>query len=167
MSNHVHLLALPSTPSSLARGVGEAHRRYTLHINKRTAVRGYLFQGHFSSCSMDGDHALAAARYVLLNAVRAGMAERAVDGPWSSAVFHAGMRQSDSLMERNDLLGHCPNVRAWRQLIDSHEEEHLDRVRQATRTGRPLGSQGFDREVKLATGRQIQPKVPGRPKRMK
>jgi len=38
MSNHVHLLALPTTPSGLARGVGEAHRRYPLHINKRMTV---------------------------------------------------------------------------------------------------------------------------------
>ena len=167
MSNHVHLLALPSTPSGLARGVGEAHRRYTLHINKRMTVRGYLFQGRFSSCPMDGDHALAAARYVLLNPVRAGVVERAADWRWSSAAFHVGMRKSDALVERNDLLGHCPNVRAWRQLIESNEDEHLDRVRRATRTGRPLGGQGFDQEVELATGRQIQQKAPGRPKRKK
>jgi len=129
MSNHVHLLALPSTPSGLARGVAEAHRRYTLHINKRMTVRGYLFQGLFSSCPTNGEHALAA--------------------------------------ERNDLLGHCPNVRAWRKLTRSNEEGRLDRIRRATCTGRPLGSQGFNREVKLATGRRIQQKAPGRPKREK
>ena len=34
---------------------------------------------------MDDDHLLACARYVELNPVRAGLATRAEDWPWSSA----------------------------------------------------------------------------------
>jgi putative transposase len=33
MTNHVHLIAVPEGASSLARGVGEAHRRYTRFVN--------------------------------------------------------------------------------------------------------------------------------------
>ncbi len=62
MTNHVQLLIVPSSPHSLARAIGEAHRRYTLPVNKRTNARGYLFQGRFASCPLDEDHGLAAAR---------------------------------------------------------------------------------------------------------
>jgi len=33
MPNHVHLIAVPESESSLARGIGEAHRRYARYIN--------------------------------------------------------------------------------------------------------------------------------------
>jgi len=33
MTNHIHLLVIPSVEDSLRRGIGEAHRLYTRHIN--------------------------------------------------------------------------------------------------------------------------------------
>jgi len=45
MTNHVHVIAVPERADSLARGIGEAHRRYTRGVNRREGVRGYLFQG--------------------------------------------------------------------------------------------------------------------------
>jgi len=33
MPKHGHLIAVPAREESLARGIGEAHRRYTRHIN--------------------------------------------------------------------------------------------------------------------------------------
>ena len=35
MDNHVHLIAVPKTETSLARAIGEAHRRYTLSAPRR------------------------------------------------------------------------------------------------------------------------------------
>src|ERR1700704_2438685 len=35
MPNHVHLIAVPTTPGGLRRAIGEAHRRYTLEVNHR------------------------------------------------------------------------------------------------------------------------------------
>ena len=35
MPNHVHLIAVPETLDGLRRAIGEAHRRYTRHINFR------------------------------------------------------------------------------------------------------------------------------------
>ena len=53
MPNHVHLVALPSTEEALARGIGEARRRYTRRINFAKGCRGHLWQGRFSSYVMD------------------------------------------------------------------------------------------------------------------
>ena len=55
------------------RAIGEAHRRYTRRINFREKWRGYLWQGRFASFVMDEPYLLAAARYVELNPVRAGL----------------------------------------------------------------------------------------------
>jgi putative transposase len=49
MKNHVHLIAVFESEDSLARAIGEAHRRYTRMKNIAAGVRGYLFQGRFSS----------------------------------------------------------------------------------------------------------------------
>lgn len=53
MANHVHFIAAPHNETSLARGFGEAHKRYTRMKNFSDDVRGYLFQGRFGSCVLD------------------------------------------------------------------------------------------------------------------
>jgi putative transposase len=96
MPNHVHLVAVPKTAEALARAVGEAHRRYTRGINFREGWRGHLWQERFFSCVLDGPHALAAARYVERNPVRAGLVKRAWDWPWSSAAGHGACGRADA-----------------------------------------------------------------------
>ena len=53
MTNHTHLIVVPSDAAVLSRAVGEAHRRYTRMKNFSDGVRGYLFQGRFASCVLD------------------------------------------------------------------------------------------------------------------
>jgi len=79
MTNHIHMLAIHEKKDSLARSVGEAHRRYTRMINFREDVRGFLFQGRFLTCPVDtGKYLLAVVRYIEQNPVKAGM----VKNPW-------------------------------------------------------------------------------------
>jgi putative transposase len=66
----------------------EAHRRYTGAIAARFQWTGHLFQGRFGAVVMDEPHLLAAARYVALNPVAAGLVSRPEDWPWSSARAH-------------------------------------------------------------------------------
>jgi hypothetical protein len=49
--------------------------------NVSDGVRGYLFHGRFGSCVLDERHLLAAARYVELNPINAGMVKEAMDYP--------------------------------------------------------------------------------------
>lgn len=85
MPNHVHLILVPSHVDGLRQALGEAHRRYTRRINLREGWRGHLWQERFHSFPMDDAHLVAAARYVELNPVCAGLVQRAADWPWSSA----------------------------------------------------------------------------------
>ena len=74
MPNHVHLIAVPKSEDGLRRAIGKAHRRYTRRVNFREQWRGHLWQGRFASFVLDEPYLLAAARYVELNPVRAGLA---------------------------------------------------------------------------------------------
>ena len=69
MPNHAHLIVVPQTQDGLRRGIGEAHRRYTLAVNTRQRWTGHLWQGRFASVVMDETHLIAAARYIELNPV--------------------------------------------------------------------------------------------------
>ena len=124
MPNHAHLIAVPTTPDGLRRAIGEAHRRYTLEVNRREGWRGHLWQGRFASFVMDDRYTLAAARYVELNPVRAGLVARAGDYPWSSATEGSSGRG-------------CPF------LGQGAEEDVTDQLRKHESTGRPLGSDAF------------------------
>ena len=45
MPNHVHLVAVPRAEDGLRRAIGEAHRRYTRHVNFREAGVGICGRG--------------------------------------------------------------------------------------------------------------------------
>jgi putative transposase len=160
MTNHVHFIAVPKAEQSLARAFGEAHRRYTRMKNFAEGVRGYLFQGRFSSSVLDQHHLLAAVRYVELNPVRAGMAQLAGEYVWSSTRFHLGLLENDPLVVDGNLLGLVTN---WEEFL-CRDDDVTERVKAATRTGRPAAEEAFLDVVEAITGRDMRRKQAGRPK---
>jgi putative transposase len=163
MPNHVHLIAVPRSEDSLRRAVGEAHRRYTRRVNFREKWRGCLWQGRFASFVMDEPHLLAAARYVELNPVRAGLVSKADDWRWSSARSH--------LLGRDDRLVRAAPLAAmigdWRSFLNSAiQEEELRDLREHGRTGCPLGSTDFVARLEQAAGRILRPRKGGRPSKL-
>lgn len=162
MTNHAHFIAVPEEESSLAKAFGEAHRLYTRMKNFRQDVRGYLFQGRFSSCVLDERHLIAAARYVELNPVRAKMVKKAWDYEWSSARFHAGKCVSDPLVTDRTLLG---LVTDWGELLAGDDEEANKILRAGVKIGRPVGNESFLQKIEAITGRDLSKGKPGRPKK--
>jgi putative transposase len=135
MTNHVHLIAIPADEGSLARAIGEAHKRYSRMRNFAEGVRGYLFQGRFGSCVLDEKHLTVAVPYVENNPVRAGMVKRAWEYPWSSARFHTGEQEVDVLVKDRDWLGLAAD---WREFLQGDDLGGEKDLRRATKTGRPL-----------------------------
>ncbi len=158
MPNHVHLILVPETEDGLAVALGEAHRRYTRRINSREGWRGFLWQGRFGSFPLEGDHLLAAARYVELNPVRAKLARGPEDWPWSSARAHLAGRDGGALSVRPLL----DRVGDWRAFLDGGlGAEALDALRRHERTGRPLGSTAFVERLEGMLGRPLKRRKPG------
>ena len=158
MSNHVHLIAVPDAEHSLAKGIGEAHKRCTRMLNFREGWRGFLFQGRFFSCPLEGSYLIAAIRYVLRNPVRAGVAATAWEYPWSSARWMVGHVHEDPLVKGSPLLD---EVGDWRAVLTS-DPEAAEEVRRHTRTGRPLGGDPFLKHVEKVTGCALCLRKPGR-----
>ena len=163
MPNHVHLVAVPEAPEALARALGEAHRRYTRRVNFREGWRGHLWQERFFSCVLDAPHALAAARYIERNPVRAGLVKRAWDWPWSSAAAHVA-GTGDALIRPGGPL--MAEVSDWRRFLTRDEDDATVRaLRLHARTGRPLGAARFLARLERRLGRPLAPGRPGRPRK--
>jgi putative transposase len=109
------------------------HTRYTWEINQREGWRGHLWQGRFASFPMDEAHVHACLRYVELNPVRAGLAARPEEWPWSSARAHLGLA-SDCL---TDIAPGRERIDDWRAFLGAGlDEEDRKAIRAAERTGR-------------------------------
>jgi putative transposase len=66
MTNHVHWVAVPGRPDSLARAFGRAHNDYSRWFNIKNHRAGHLWQNRFFSCPLDPAHLAQAMRYVEL-----------------------------------------------------------------------------------------------------
>jgi putative transposase len=121
MPNHTHLIIVPPTPEALRRAVGEAHRRYTNHINQREGWSGFLWQGRFASFPLDPAHLHSCARYIERNPVRAGIVGAPEDWPHSSARAHL-LRQDDILVRFRPLL---ESIGDWRSYLDIPDSPSL------------------------------------------
>ena len=158
MPNHIHLIAVPSSQEGLRCAIGEAHRRYTRRINFREKWRGYLWQGRFASFVMEEPYLLAAARYIELNPLRAGLVVDPGDWRWSSARAHLAGKD-DALAQVAPLLS---MIGDWRAFLDSAmPEAELRDIRSHMRTGRPLGDETFVARLEGMTGRPLRPQKPG------
>jgi putative transposase len=158
MPNHVHFIVVPDHKDSLAMLFREVHRRYTFRINHRNGWRGHLWQDRFHSCVLDERHLLAAARYVELNPVRAGLCADPSEWRWSSVQAHIRGRD-DQVVCVDPLLNLVGN---WRKYLQTEtQNDELITIRQHSRTGRPLGSSGFVEQLEQETGRSLRRRRPG------
>ena len=84
MPNHYHATLQPTLPN-LSAAVHRLNGSYAMWWNKRHDRVGHVFQGRFKDQIVDREgYLLTLSRYVVLNPVRAGLAERPDDWPWSS-----------------------------------------------------------------------------------
>jgi putative transposase len=84
MTNHYHLLIETPKPN-LSRVMHYLNSSYTNYINIKRKRSGHLFQGRYKAILIDRDnYLLELSRYVHLNPIRAEMAEKPEDYPYSS-----------------------------------------------------------------------------------
>lgn len=165
MTNHVHLVVVPTEETSLAKALGRAHFRYTQHINRLRGRSGHLWQNRFFSCPLDEPHYWTAMSYVERNPVRAGMVEKAWKFSWSSAAAHVGGNDPAGLLDLEEWR-RAMSGQTWKEwLVEPDDEEAIGRLRAITRTGRPLGSDSFVGRLESLLGRRLRPLPHGRPKK--
>jgi len=158
MDNHVHLITVPEHKESLAKGLGETHKRYTRMINFREKWRGYLWQDRFKSFVLDERHVYAAVRYVERNPVRAKMVMNAEEYAYSSARARVNCFKDDLLSD----FYLTEQINDWsKYLMEDDRLEDLKLLRRHGVTGRPLGSSEFLEWLSRRLGVDLRPKKPG------
>jgi putative transposase len=158
MNNHVHLIVTPHDQSGLARLMQRLHSEYARATHLRLCRVGHLWQARYGSVAMDEKHLWAAMVYVEQNPLRAGLVQAAEDWKWSSARAH--------------LAGVCGDDQGWLDFVDWRKRFDADswkrmlelgltdglmieRLRQATRDGHPLGSEDFLERLEHESGRSL------------
>lgn len=158
MPAHVDLILVPADPGGLRGALAETHRRYARHVGARRGGASHLWHARYASCPLDEAHVAAAAAYVELNPVRAGLAVGPRDYLWSSARAHLAGRD-DGLVRVEPLLA---RVADWRGLLDAGlTEEDAARLGGNLRTGRPLGDAAFVERLEAQLGRRLKKRKPG------
>ena len=169
MSNHLHILASPSTDEGLAQMMQRVGRYYVPWYNAKYARTGSLFQGRFKTSLIDSEsYFLLCSRYIEFNPVRSHMVSDALDYRWSSYAHHAGVRP-DPVITDHALywaLGNTPFQReaAYCELARPPlTQAQLDQINTAVLKGWPLGSDTFKAELQRRAKRQVLPAKRGRP----
>ena len=165
MTNHVHLVAIPRRPDSLARLMMRVQSRYAQQHNRRYKRCGHLWHSRFFSCALGREQLLTTLLYVDRNPVRAGLVGEATAFGWSSARSHVGGSDAEGLLA-------WPALEAWggctkweqrlRRAVDADEGR---RLREATLSGGPYGSAAFVGELERRFGRSLEVRGRGRPKK--
>jgi len=110
---------------------------------------------------MDEGYLLAAAMYIEMNPVRAGLVQRPEEYGWSSAGAHIAGRD-DVLVKVFPLQQLVGDWGAF--LSEAVNEDRILLLKRHERTGRPLGSQRFVVGLEKSLGRRLLRQPPG-PKR--
>lgn len=164
MGNHVHILAVPEEEKSLAGGIGGTSLLYTQHINRKYNRSGRLWQNRFFSSIIEkGPYLWAVMRYIDLNPVRAKIVKRAEDYRWSSARAHI-LGIKDNVLS-GEYWFNKEEIRSYKEFLRRDAAETDERIRRATSTGRPLGSDEFIKKLERITKRDLFPRKGGRPKK--
>jgi putative transposase len=161
MTNHVHLVLRPHQALSLAKVMRVVQMRYSQYRHALERGNGHLWQSRYYSCAVEPERLGVVMRYVELNPVRAGLVANADRYPWSSAGVHLGARDPWGLVDMADWRQSWTAKEWARELATAVED--VGAIRDATYSGRPLGSREFVGRLEQHLKRKLEKGSPGRP----
>jgi len=100
MTNHIHLIAIPTKEDGLERVLKPLHMRYAQKINREKGWKGHLWQVRYYSSPLDDRYLLYATRYVERNPIRVKLVRKAENYKWCSAGGHCGLIENDLLTQK-------------------------------------------------------------------
>jgi putative transposase len=131
MPNHFHLVVQPKTPEALSAFMQWSLTAHVRRYHKHYRSHGHVWQGRFKSFPIQEDeHLLTVLRYVLCNPVRAHLAEKPDQWPWSS-------------FQQGHLIDPLPILLPpdWNHLLETPLSlQELSRIRTSVNRQAPFGS---------------------------
>ncbi len=166
MTNHIHLVVVPSTEDGLQAVFKPLHMRYAQRLNRERGWTGHVWQGRYFSSPLDEAYLWAAIRYVERNPVRARMVRKSERYPWSSAAAHCQLREDALLSQKAAWQRELTQITDWSAwLAEGDETEQISILRRNADKGLPCGSDRFIRKLEKLAGRVLQYRPQGRPKK--
>ncbi len=106
MSNHYHL-EIETIEESISKIMHRINFLYAIYFRKKYKISGHLFQDrYFSNIIEKESYFCEVARYIELNAVRAGLVEKPEDYRWASFQFYFQEEYNGDLIDRERFLKH-------------------------------------------------------------
>ena len=167
MTNHVHILATPSSETGVSKLMQSLGRYYVRYINQTYQRSGTLWEGRYKSTLVDTEgYLLTVSRYIELNPVRAKMVRKPENYPWSSYHHNALGTEIQLITEHPcyQALGRSKPQRqkAYQKLFtDRIPVLTLEEIRTKTNKGWVLGDDRFKAEIEKMTDRRVEPKPRG------
>lgn len=166
MTNHIHLIAVPASEDGLEKVLKPLHMRYAQRVNRARHWKGHVWQGRYFSSALDEDYLWAAVRYVERNPVRAKIVRKAENYRWSSASAHCGLKADSLLTRKPSWQRQFESIGDWSAwLAEGDEPQRLEILRRNVEKGLPCGSEKFIQKLEKLTGRTLQYRPRGRPKK--
>ncbi len=164
MPNHVHLFMKPLEEKALCKMMQGVALCYTQNFNYKNNRTGRLWECRYHSTIVDSDKYLwAVSRYIENNPVRAGIAIRPEDYPYSSAKAHI-LGEGNALLR--EPLFHGNEIYNYRKFMEMEDDKGgLKEIRRQTKLGKPLGDEWFLKSLSEKLGRNLVFRHKGRPKR--
>lgn len=163
MTNHVHLLATPTTSNGVSKLMQSLGRYYVRYFNQTYKRTGTLWEERFKSTLFDSDnYFLIVSRYIELNPVRAGMVAHPAEYTWSSYQHNRAGKVIELIIE-HDLytrLGTNPENRQahYRALFERGIPPYtLEEIKTATDKMWVLGNDKCKQQVEEMSGRRASP----------
>jgi len=151
--NHYHVL-IQTLGGDLSRCMRHLNGVYTQRFNRAHHCDGQLFRGRYKSILVDGDsYLLELVRYIHRNPLKAGLAKKLSDYPWSS---HKGYLSNAnkwnwlyksfilSLFDRDKTKG----INTYKRFVSMESPEEINRIFSRSKFPSMLGNESFIEKVK-------------------
>lgn len=153
MKNHYHLV-LETPLGNLLKVMHGINSAYTGYFNREYERVGHLFQGRYRAIVVDRDaYLLELSRYVHLNPVRAGLADRPEKYRWSSYLGYIRKREEVPWIDYRLVLSQCGGGRKrirreYKRFVERGYEENAGSPLSGLYCQVMLGTEGFVERVK-------------------
>jgi len=163
MTNHTHLLILPSTQEGMINFMKLLAQRYTQYYNREYRRSGKLWENRYKLHPVDPEVYHVVLRYIERNPVRAGMIADGAAYPWSSGPYHLLGREDKTIMA-DYLHDSAFSYRGF--FYEEERSEDVEAIREATQQGKAWGRAAFLERLGNRLNRVVVPRKRGRPKKV-
>ncbi|MDI6891802.1 MAG: transposase [Actinomycetota bacterium] len=152
MNNHVHLLLRPTEKGAVSKIMQSINTGYTMYFNYKYKKCGHRFQGRYKSFLVEEEpHFLELLRYIHQNPVRAEIARRVEDYPYSSYFAYFG-KAEDKLVDIGEVLSRfgareSVQIKRFKVFIEDIRERNIYRPERFMKDGLIVGSEEFKNKI--------------------